>query len=202
MKNYLIAATVAILMGSTAEKLNAQHGDTKASHVTFGVKGGLNVYNINNDNNIEYESKLGFHLGMLAHIHLSKQFALQPELLYSAQGAKYTVSNNEVKINLGYINVPVMVQYMFDNGFRLQAGPQLGFLTRARSETNNTKTDVKENYKTIEFAVGFGAGYVNPKSGLGIDARYNIGLSNINENSTVKSTNRGFQVGLFYLMKH
>ncbi|MEO5946756.1 MAG: porin family protein [Chitinophagaceae bacterium] len=202
MKIYLIAATAAILMVSTAEKLSAQHGDTKANHVTFGVKGGLNVYNIHNDNNVKYDTKLGFHLGMLGHIHLSKQFALQPELLYSAQGAKYTIANNEYKLNLGYINVPVMLQYMFDNGFRLQAGPQIGFLTRAKSELNNTKTDVKDNFKTVDFAVGFGVGYVSPKSGLGIDARYNLGVSDINENSTVKSTNRGFQVGLFYLMKH
>lgn len=202
MKIYLIGATVAILMGSTAGKLSAQQEGTKASHASFGVKGGLNVYNIHNDNNVEYDTKLGFHLGMLAHLHLSKQFALQPELLYSTQGAKYSVSNNEAKVNLGYINVPVMLQYMFNNGFRLQAGPQVGFLTRARLEMNNTKTDVKDNYQTVDFAVGFGAGYVSPKSGLGIDARYNLGVSDINENSTVKSTNRGFQVGLFYLMKH
>ncbi len=202
MKTYLIAATVAILMGSTAGNLSAQHGNTKANHVTLGVKGGLNVYNIHNDNNVKYDTKLGFHLGLLGHIHLNKQFALQPELLYSDQGAKYTIANNEFKLNLGYINVPVMIQYMFDNGFRLQAGPQVGFLTRAKSVTNNTKTDVKDNFKTVDFAVGFGAGYVSPKSGLGIDARYNLGISKINENGTVKSTNRGFQVGLFYLMKH
>ncbi len=202
MKIYLLAATSAILMIGSVGKISAQHGNTKANHVTFGVKGGLNVYNIRNDNNVKYDTKLGFHLGMLGHVHLSKQFALQPELLYSDQGAKYTIANNEFKLNLGYINVPVMLQYMFDNGFRLQAGPQVGFLTRAKSVANNTKTDVKDNFKTVDFAVGFGAGYVNPKSGLGIDARYNLGLSDINENSTVKSTNRGFQVGLFYLMKH
>ena len=95
-----------------------------------------------------------------------------------------------------------MIQYMFDNGFRLQAGPQVGFLVNAKSETNNIDIDVKDNLKPVDFAIGAGVGYVNPASGLGIDARYNLGLSNINDAGTVKSSNRGFQLGVFYLFKH
>jgi hypothetical protein len=45
-------------------------------------------------------------------------------------------------------------------------------------------------------------GYVHTASGFGVDARYNLGLSNINESDAVKSTNRGVQVGVFYLFKH
>ena len=202
MKIYLIAASAAILMIGSAGKLNAQHGDTKAKKVTLGAKGGLNIYNIHNDNGVKYDTKLGFHLGLLGHIHLDKQFAIQPELVYSAQGAKYTVAGNEVKMKLGYINVPVMFQYMFDNGFRLQAGPQVGFLASAKSETNNSNIDIKDDLKKVDFALGFGAGYINPKSGFGVDARYNLGLSDINETGSVKSTNRGFQLGVFYQFRH
>lgn len=203
MKIYLIAATTALLVISSAGKLSAQHSDTKANHVTIGVKGGLNVYNVHNDNGVKYDSKIGFHLGLLGHIHLKKQFALQPELSYSTQGAKYSVAGIENKLHLGYINVPVMLQYMFDNGFRLQAGPQVGFLATAKSEANNVKVDVKDDLNKVDFAVGFGAGYVSPKSGFGIDARYNLGLTDISKNSSVKSTNRGFQLGVFYLFsKH
>jgi hypothetical protein len=90
---------------------------------------------------------------------------------------------------------------MFDNGFRLQAGPQVGFLIHAKSETNNVSTDIKDNLKAIDFAIGAGAGYVHPASGFGVDARYNLGLSNINDDGPVKSTNRGFQVGVSYLFK-
>jgi hypothetical protein len=50
--------------------------------------------------------------------------------------------------------------------------------------------------------LGAGIGYVEPSSGLGIDARYNIGLTDISENTAFKSTNRGFQIGLFYLFQH
>jgi opacity protein-like surface antigen len=192
MKFYFTVALAAILMTVTA---NAQHAN-------IGIKAGLNVYNINNDNSSEYDPKAGFHAGLIGHIHLTRQWALQPEIVYSAQGAKITNAGVETKFNLGYINLPVLVQYMFDNGFRLQAGPQLGFLMNAESKSNEFSTDIKDNLQTVDLALGFGGGYVNPSTGLGIDLRYNVGLSNINESGSVRSTNQGFQVGLFYLFKH
>lgn len=192
MKFYLSVAIVATMIAGTA---NAQK-------VNLGIKGGLNVYNVNNDNDVKYDSKTGFHAGLIGHIHLAPQFALQPEVVYSSQGAKFTTSNTESKLKLGYINVPVMFQYMFDNGFRLQAGPQVGFLINAETETNGASTDIKNNLKTVDFGLGAGVGYIHTPSGFGVDARYNLGLSNINENDAVKSTNRGLQVGVFYLFKH
>src|SRR6478752_6938197 len=98
-------------------------GDTK-----FGLKGGLNIATTTNSSGGSRDNKVGFHLGGLAHIHITPQFALQPEVVYSSQGAKYTISNGEHQLNLNYINIPVLLQYMFGNGFRLQTGPQLGFL--------------------------------------------------------------------------
>jgi hypothetical protein len=191
MKIYLSLALSAILMTTTA---NAQH-------VNVGVKGGLNIYNIKNSSSLEYDSKVGLHLGLLGHIHLAPQFAIQPEIVYSVQGAKYSVANVETKLNLNYINVPVMFQYMFQNGFRLEAGPQVGFLISAKSEVNNNSSDIKTNLKTVDFGLGIGAGYIQTSSGFGVDARYNIGLNSIYETGSVKSTNRGFQLGVFYQFK-
>jgi Outer membrane protein beta-barrel domain len=162
----------------------------------------VNVYNINNDNSVKYDSKIGFNVGLLGHIHLAKQVALQPEIVYSSQGAKFTTAGIETKLNLGYLNVPILIQYMFDNGFRLQAGPQIGFLVGAKAKTGSTEIDFKNNLKKVDFAIGAGIGYVHPATGFGVDARYNIGLSNINDNTTVKSYNRGLQVGVFYLFNH
>ena len=173
-----------------------------AQHVNIGVKGGLNVFNINNENNSEYDAKVGFNLGLLGHIHLSKQLAFQPELVYSTQGAKFKTLGVETKLNSDYINVPMLIQYMFDNGFRIQAGPQVGFLLSAKAKVGDNKLDVKDGLKKVDFGLSGGLGYVDPNSGFGIDARYNLGLSNINDNNTAKSYNRGLQVGVFYLFNH
>jgi hypothetical protein len=143
MKFYFSAVVIAILIT----------GSVSAQHINIGVKGGLNLYNINSDNGANYDTRAGIHLGLLGHIHLAKQWALQPELVYSAQGAKYTAGSVETKYNLGYINVPVLVQYMFDNGFRLQAGPQVGFLVSAKADANGNRIDIKDDLETVDFAL-------------------------------------------------
>jgi hypothetical protein len=173
-------------------------GTVSAQSVNIGTKIGLNSYTINNDNNSGFDSKLGLHVGLLGHIHLDEQFALQPEIVYSMQGAK----SGNTNFNLDYINVPVLVQYMFDNGFRLQAGPQLGFLINAKAENNNSSADVKDDFKSIDAGLSFGVGYIHTPTSLGFDARYNLGLSDISESSSVQSNSRGFQIGIFYLFNH
>jgi len=192
MKYYLSFALASLMM----------IGTVSAQHANFGIKGGLNVYNVKDDNESNYDSKTGLHVGLFAHMHLNKQWALQPELLYSGQGAKFTTSGTESKLKLDYINIPLMLQYMFDNGFRIEAGPQVGFLVGAKTETNGTNVDVKDQLKGADFGLGLGLGYIHVPTGFGVDARYNFGLSNITEADNNKAMNRGFQLGVFYQFKH
>ncbi len=108
---------------------------------------------------------------------------------------KTNVTGTETTFKLDYINIPLMLQYMFSNGFRLEAGPQLGFLINA--QVGNLEN--KEDYKSTDVALGVGLGYLST-SGLGINGRYNFGLTNINEfdpNNNV--TNRVGQISLFYM---
>jgi len=174
----------------------------RSQNINIGIKGGLNIYNIHNDNGAKYDNLTGFHIGLLGHIHLTRHLALQPEVVYSAQGAKYDALGETVKVKLGYINVPLLLQYMFDNGFRMQVGPQIGFLLKAKTETNDNDIDIKSNLKSTDLGLAMGLGYIVPSSGFGIDARYNLGLSNINENSSTNSMNRGFQFGVLYQFSH
>lgn len=113
--------------------------------------------------------------------------------MYSMQGGQ----RNNQTIKLNYVNIPFLGQYMANDGFRLQTGPQLGILAAAKSKTGDVEVDVKDNLSGTEFSWIFGAGYLF-KQGWGIDGRFNLGLSNVddNDNSTVK--NRVFQIGVFY----
>lgn len=187
MKFQLIGLLCAIMMTSTLQ----------AQHFNVGVKGGLNAYNVTGGN---FDQKLGVHLGLLGHLHLTENFGLQPEIYYSMQGGEFR--NADTNLNLGYINIPVLLQYMFNNGFRLQAGPQIGVLASANTVAGNTTVDVKDNYKNIDLGLGLGASYVHPPTGFGVDARYNLGMTNISENTSLDYRNRGFQLGVFYLFKH
>lgn len=163
-----------------------------AQHAEFGIKGGVNLANLNTNDNENLSNRTSFHIGGLAHLHLSKQFAIQPELLYSGQGA----SSSAGDIKLSYINIPVIAQYMFGEGFRIETGPQFGLLVGAKA----ADTDVKSSFTSADLGWAFGVGYKTP-SGFGVDARYNLGLTDITDNSSdVK--NSVWQLGIFYQFKH
>ncbi|HEX6335000.1 MAG TPA: porin family protein [Flavisolibacter sp.] len=173
---------------------------TAQTGANFGLKGGLNVATTTNDQGGSRDHRLGFHAGALAHIHLTPNIGLQPEVVYSSQGAKYTVTDGEHILKLNYINVPLQVQYMFNNGFRLQTGPQVGFLVDVEDKNNDVETGffTSDDFKKTDVSWSFGLGYLS-YSGIGVDARYNLGLSNINDFGTAKVKNNVFQVGLFYM---
>ncbi len=169
----------------------------------FGLKGGLNVSTLNYNSGYDVDWKPGFHAGGLAHIHFTPSFSLQPEVYFSTQGAKIPYGNDKLNRNLNYVNVPVLLQYNFNNGFRLQGGPQIGFLLGAKDKLNgqDIHTVSTKDFKRVDFSLPLGVSYLF-YSGLGLDGRYNLGLSNINDNGTVKIKNSVFQFGLFYLFDH
>lgn len=172
-----------------------------AQNAQLGLKAGLNVSNLSNSNGRDMGSKLGPNAGLLAHIPMGRSFAIQPEIMYSDQGAKYTISNGEHKLRLQYINIPLQFQYLFNNGFRLQTGPQVGFLAGVKDKVRDVETGIftSEDFKTVDFSWSAGVGYLST-SGLGVDARYNFGLSNINDAGPNVLRNNVFQVGLFYML--
>ena len=167
----------AMLTASLLIKAQKAHEETHKAHVELGLKGGLNVATLSSPAyNYSIDPRISANFGGLAHIHLSKEFAIQPELLFSGQGAKQTNEDRKVvKTNLNYLQIPVLLQYLIGTGFRLETGPQFGFLLSANRKVDNVTANIKDAYKTIDVAWVFGAGYLTP-SGFGIDARYNLGL--------------------------
>jgi Outer membrane protein beta-barrel domain len=186
-KLMIMVALFLTTMGQT----NAQSDIAKS--VEPGIKGGLNFSTLNKDLDDNAKTRTSFHLGLFTHIHLNHHFALQPELLFSAQGANY---NGDRIDKLNYFNVPILVQYMFDNGFRLETGPQVGLLASAKTHVGDMETNIKDGFTSADLAWAFGIGFLS-KGGFGVDARYNLGLTDISKNeSGIK--NNVFQLGVFY----
>ena len=184
-----------------------------AQDVKFGAKAGLNLSNIGGDLE-NTSSKVGFQVGGFAEIKVSDKFAIQPELLYSAQGAKSEYSevdsdlvtiSSKLTQKLAYLNIPVMAKYFVTEGFSLEAGPQFGFLMSANAETEvsalgesaSVSADNKDYFESIDFGLNFGAGYdVSENINLGV--RYSLGLSNIAKDSgdsKVNNSNIAVAVG-------
>lgn len=162
------------------------------SHTSFGLKAGVNIADFN-DAARSTDPRIGFHVGGLAHIHLDPNWALQPELTYSAQGAKFGGGTYKVD----YVNIPLLFQYMFANGLRLETGPQIGIRTNVKwKDENGVEVNKKGEIKSSDVAWDFGLGYISP-SGLGVDARYNLGITDISTGPG-ELKNRVWQFGVFY----
>ena len=194
-KSLLLLSLLALSISATAQ--------TK-----FGVKGGINVSNFTGDLP-NSRSKIGFYAGGYATIKIDDKFAFQPELLYSAQGAKLkSVSANipqygnvlaDLQFNLSYINIPLMFKYYTSEGLSIEAGPQIGLLVSAKADVIDRKININDAFKSADFGLNVGLGYELP-NGVNFGARYSFGLTDINENYG-KVSNSVFYLGLGYSFK-
>ncbi|HEU4632418.1 MAG TPA: porin family protein [Flavisolibacter sp.] len=166
---------------------------TQRGNVELGIKGGINLSDYSENVNTS-GFRTGFHIGGLAHIHTNnRKLAIQPELVFSTQGADFNDGTQQVD----YINIPFLIQYLGRGGLRLETGPQVGALVSAKfKENDGDEYSIKNAFKQSDFGWAFGIGFIS-NSGLGLDARYNLGLSDITKGrGDVK--NRVWQFGLFY----
>lgn len=171
-----------------------------AQEVSFGAKGGLNIADITSLSNSK--ARASIHLGAFAKVQLTENWAVQPELVYSGQGAKVDPSLpllSDFTLALNYINLPVMLQYHLVPEFHLEAGPQIGFLVAAKAREDGNTINLKDEYKGIDFGLGFGLGYTFDM-GLGINARYNFGLTNVLDSDNDNQKNSVAQFGLYYII--
>ncbi|GGB74524.1 hypothetical protein GCM10007424_13060 [Flavobacterium suaedae] len=164
---------------------------TQAQEIQFGVKAGVNIADLGGDADTE-GSLTSFHVGGVAEFKLTETFSVQPELLYSMQGANVA---DGVDLELNYLNVPIMAKYYLMEGLSIEAGPQVGFLLSADQEGE----DAKDTVKSVDFALNGGVAYDLP-IGVFFQARYSAGLSDINDIEGVdeKATNNVISLSVGY----
>jgi carbohydrate-selective porin OprB len=160
---------------------------TSFSHgqgIDLGIKFGANFASISDAG--ELDSKTGFHAGAFAAFKFNDKIALQGEVLYSQQGAKFAPGD----FNLDYVNVPIIVKYYLIQGLNIQLGPQFGVLV------NDNFEDVDP--ETMDISAVMGVGYDLP-FGFRIDGRYNLGFTDIVKNSDGKNQVISIALGYSFL---
>lgn len=184
----------------------------------FGIKGGVNLATLEIDDestpNMNTNMKTSFHGSAFVNIPLASSFRFQPEIMFSSQGTKSSVRSSTDENLAGideydfrYLAVPLMFQWMSTGGFFVELGPQFSYLTKANGDKqNDNSVELKENdyVKKTDFAGNAGIGYLS-RIGLGLNARYVHGFSNVWNNEESPSTsadakykNRVVQIGLIY----
>ena len=195
MKKVFFLVCLAVILGAS----NSVQAQAQAA---IGIKGGLNFANVD-IKDVSTDSRTGFHGGAFMLFKFSK-IGIQPELIFSKQGNSFKFNSQELKANYDYINIPIILKLYTVAGINIQVGPQFGFITKAEQDVPDlinstvTKQDVKDQLKGSDISAAIGLGWDLP-FGLIIDARYNLGLSKINDSSgSSEAKNQVFQVALGY----
>ncbi|OBQ54602.1 PorT family protein [Tamlana sp. s12] len=208
MNKHLFLVTCLLLVFS----YNAKAQNTE---ITIGFKAGANYssytprYIFPNIKDIHYARKVGFYIGGLVNFEISNDFRVQPELIFALQGAKLvnknlefveseysppTYGDFELNINESTIILPIVAQYLINDKFYLEGGPQFGYIVNRKERiTKNPIPDDSEtptesadfDYDKFDFGLTFGFGY-NFSEKISVNTRYFFGL--IERNYNIKSS--------------
>jgi hypothetical protein len=164
-----------------------------AQEAIFGAKTGFNLAILCGTVNRDPQFKPGAHIGGFVELPFLENVKLQPELIYSSQGARTfygspSAKTGETNLNLHYLILPVVLKIYAGPIFNFQFGPQLGILLGAREKGTVSGIDLEENvteaFKTLDFSFTAGAG-IDISEVVDFGARVNYGVSNIGQGSSV-----------------
>src|SRR5215217_1406699 len=142
MKKLLLAAALLISVQSAF-----------AQKFSIGPKAGLNISNYTGGD-IESDALVGYHLGGIINYGFGKVFSIQPEVLFSTQGAKVNNAGTKSDFKISYVTVPVMLKFKTNGGFYVEFGPQVGF----RTSTDIPDQTINNFAKNLDLAAAGGIG--------------------------------------------
>lgn len=143
--------------------------------------------------------------GASVEMHFDDIWGMQVEVFYQQNGSILKTNGYKYENEMHYVESALMLQYHLTDRLSVLAGPQFGYLFKAREEDNDPNTfnsfgDTTDAYTDWNLSAAGGAEY-SFSDRLDLGARYVQGLTNVlKENqvpgATITNTLRGIQ---FYL---
>ena len=220
-KKLLLCGIACIALISTpVSRSNAQaalfiliFGDKVASekfHLSMDI--GANISSLNGLN--DGKSGIGPNFGLGTHLKLSDEWFFVGEFKpLSQKGARdvqnpipipseLTAIETNSNLKLNYLELPLLMQYRFSNGFYFSAGPQLSFLMSANQKTEvtlstgtivNIDQDIEDEFEGMDFSfpveIAYAIRSVRQEKGMDIRLRYTQGFGEVFKESTSRSAN-------------
>lgn len=195
----------ALLMATLAVRAQYEEGDIliqprvgiTISNVTDGDKSKINV-----TYGVEFERFFTDQLSFAAGVLFTDQ-GCKYEIFYDTDGSQY----NDTKMNLYYGALPITANYYILPGLALKAGIQPAFRVKANIRHGDEKLDFDkmlsslfpgEEVKMNKFDLSIPVGLSYEYNRVTIDARYNIGVTNLLSGSTDAVHNKVFAITLGY----
>lgn len=203
--------TILIVLISCTGKLSIAQSNSANSPFAIYTHIGINASQVQNDGLGGFD-KLSPMAGLGVSKTISQNFALAFELNYIGKGSKKNLSStnadpNYYRINLSYIQVPVLLVTEFEKKFNFSCGPAFSALISAKEKDYYGTSVLTEEYEPIEFAIIAGATYqISPN--LICELRFDQSLLSIRKapetqspNYTWKQYNTSLGVYLAYFFK-
>ena len=135
--------------------------------VDLGIKVGANFATLTELPNVD--TRTGLNFGAFFTIKFNDKIAIQGDVLYSQQGAEFDLD----KVDLDYVNVPIVFKYYLVKKLNLHIGPQFGFLV-----SDFDASEFEDSYESTDVSGVVGLGLDLPL-GFRVDGRYNFGLTEL-----------------------
>lgn len=182
----IFTITLIVPWGAEAQAPSEENLQVTKQKIDIGIRLGMTLSSVTGDLRSASDPRFGFGGGVFTRIPIHERILLQPELIYSMQGAR-NEHDHDIATELSYLNLPVLASFKIlkDADLYGHIGPQLGFLLNGEmdSDRGEGEMDIEDDLKNFDFGVVVGAGYYF-NSGFGVDVRYNIGLTDINNSGT------------------
>ncbi|KEQ30057.1 porin family protein [Pedobacter antarcticus] len=169
----------------------------------FGLKGGANLSKLSTENTFSSDNKAGYYAGLWARIGAAG-IHFQPELYLS--GKNTTLVSNvdpvgvENKVRFTSLDVPLLIGTKIGAagvGLRLNTGPVVSFLLDDKQSFGQATGNVfNGRFKNQSVGWQFGAGL--DIGSLGVDLRYEAGISKIGKEGYSDTRMNLFTLGLAY----
>jgi len=185
------------------------------SQIKIGPTVGLNLSTMTmkySGMSLDPKTKAGFHIGCISEINIAKNFYLQPGLIFTTKGSKYSVKDYgysyDISISPSFIELPVNALYKIDVSsikVFLLAGPSFAYGIGGKYKENDESDDIKfgsgddKDMKPFDLGLNMGAGMEVKNFQLML--QYNLGLLNlapVTDNDAEMKT-RVFSISLAYL---
>lgn len=196
----------AMLMVTLSVSAQYEEGD-----ILIQPRVGVTISNVTDGD----KSKLNLTYGVEFERFFTDQLSFAAGVLFTDQGCKFDIlydtnvlgQSEYTKMNLYYGAIPITANYYILPGLALKAGIQPAFRVKANMEYEDEKMDfdkmmsmlfpgeeVKMNTFDLSIPVGLSFEY----NRVTIDARYNIGVTNLLSGSNEAAHNKVFAITLGY----
>ena len=186
----LFLAVVAMMVSA------ATFAQNEVGQLTIQPKVGVNIANITDAD--DADPRIGLAAGAEFEYGLTDNIGLSAGVLYSMQGFKTTIIDDDCTWKLDFLNVPILANFYVAKGFAVKLGVQPGFKLSSKAKFKGSggskEVEVEDGVKSVDLSIPVGLSY--QYQNIVFDARYNWGVTKIVDD--VDSKHSVFQITVGY----